>query len=82
MAALSILGAGFGWRALGRSAVGMVPVGGWAVRAAWRTRSPAALGEAALARLAAGHDLVEARALDKVKPHLESVLSRIGAADS
>lgn len=82
LAALSILGAGFGWRALGRSAVGMVPVGGWAVSGGLAYAVTRGLGETAHARLAAGHDLVEAPALDKLKPHLEKVLSRIGAADS
>ena len=57
--ALAIVGAGFGWRALGRSAAGFVPVAGWAVRGSVAYAATRAVGEAALARLQAGHDLIE-----------------------
>jgi len=36
-----------------------------------------ALGEAALVRLAAGHDLIGGPPLDAVKPHIERVLGRL-----
>ena len=77
LAALSILGAGFGWRALGRSAAGLVPVAGWAVQGGLAYGVTRSLGEAVQARLAAGHDLVEAPGLQKIKPALERVLERI-----
>jgi uncharacterized protein (DUF697 family) len=78
IAALGVLGAGFGWRALGRSAVNMVPVGGWAVSGGIAYGVTRGMGETALAQLASGHSLADVPVLDKVKPHLEKVLSRIG----
>jgi uncharacterized protein (DUF697 family) len=75
--AAAIVGAGFGWRAVGRTAVGLVPVAGWAVEGAIAYAVTRALGEAALARLSAGHDLIEGPPLDAVKPRLERVLGRL-----
>ena len=75
--AAAVVAAGFGWRAVGRSAVGLVPVAGWAVRGGVSYGATRALGEAALVRLAAGHDLIGGPALDAVKPHIERVLSRL-----
>jgi uncharacterized protein (DUF697 family) len=75
--ALAIVGAGFGWRAVGRSAVGLVPVAGWAVQGALSYAVTRGVGEAALARLTAGHDLVGGPAIDAVKPHIERVLSKL-----
>jgi uncharacterized protein (DUF697 family) len=75
--AAAIVGAGFGWRAVGRSAVGLVPVAGWAVQGALAYAVTRALGEAALARLSAGHDLIEGPPLDAAKPQLERVLGRL-----
>lgn len=75
--AAAIVGAAFGWRALGRSAVGLVPVAGWAVRGGVSYGATRALGEAALARLAAGHDLIGGPPLDAVKPQIERVLGRL-----
>lgn len=77
LAALSILGAGFGWRALGRSAAGLVPVAGWVVQGGLAYGVTRSMGEAAQARLAAGHDLVEAPGLQKIKPALERLLDRV-----
>jgi uncharacterized protein (DUF697 family) len=77
LAALSILGAGFGWRALGRSAVGLVPGAGWAVQGALAYGVTRSLGEAVQARLAAGHELVEGPGLQKIKPTLERLLDRV-----
>lgn len=74
--ALAIVGAGFGWRAVGRSAVGMVPVAGWAVQGSLSYAVTRGLGEAAHARLAAGHDLIGGPPLDAVKPQLERLLGR------
>ncbi len=74
--ALGLLGAGFGWRALGRSAVGVVPGPGWAIHGGLAFAVTRGLGEATLARLEAGHSLVEGRLLDAIKPKIESVLSR------
>lgn len=75
--ALSVFGAGFGWRALGRTAVGHVPGPGWAIHGGLAYGVTRALGEANLARLEAGHRLVEGRLLDAVKPKIEGVLSRL-----
>ncbi len=75
--ALAVAGAGFGWRALARSAVGIVPVAGWAVRGTVAYGATRAVGEAAFARLQAGHDLIEGAPLDKVRPVIDRVVSRI-----
>ena len=75
--ALSVFGAGFGWRALGRTAVGHVPGPGWAIHGGLAYGVTRALGEANLGRLEAGHRLVERRLLDAVKPKIEGVLSRL-----
>ena len=75
--ALSVFGAGFGWRALGRTAVGHVPGPGWAIHGGLAYGVTRALGEANLGRLEAGHRLVEGRLLDAVKPKIEGVLSRL-----
>ena len=75
--ALSVFGAGFGWRALGRTAVGHVPGPGWAIHGGLAYGVTRGLGEANLARLEAGHRLVEGRLLDAVKPKIEGVLSRL-----
>ena len=75
--ALSVFGAGFGWRALGRTAVGHVPGPGWAIHGGLAYGVTRALGEANLARLEAGRRLVEGRLLDAVKPKIEGVLSRL-----
>ena len=77
MEAAAVLAAGFGWRAVGRTAVGFVPVAGWAVQGGVAYASTRAMGEAALARLAAGHDLIEGTPVDAVKPQLERVLGRL-----
>jgi uncharacterized protein (DUF697 family) len=69
--------AGFGWRAVARSAVGLVPAAGWAARGGIAYAGTRALGEAALARHAAGHDLIEGTPIDAVKPQLEKVLGRL-----
>jgi uncharacterized protein (DUF697 family) len=75
--ALSVFGAGFGWRALGRSAVSFVPGPGWAIHGGLAYGVTRALGEVTLARLEAGHALVEGRVLDALKPKIESVLGRL-----
>jgi uncharacterized protein (DUF697 family) len=72
--ALSLFAAGFGWRALGRSAVGLVPGAGWAISGGIAYAVTRSLGEAAHARLAAGHEVIEAPHLDKVRPHVERAL--------
>ncbi len=74
--ALAIVGAGFGWRALARSATGLVPVAGWAVRGTVAYGATRAVGEAALARLSAGHDLIEGPPLDKARPVIDRVVGR------
>lgn len=76
--ALAILGGGLGWRALGRSVAGMVPFAGWAARGAFAYAVTRAHGELALARLAAGHDLIEGPPLEVLRPHIERVLGGMG----
>jgi uncharacterized protein (DUF697 family) len=71
--ALAIVGAGFGWRALGRSAVGAVPVAGWAVQGTIAYGATRAIGEAALARLSAGHDLIEGAPVERARPLIDRV---------
>ncbi len=75
--ALAVVGAGFGWRALARSATGFVPVAGWAVRGTVAYGATRAVGEAALARLSAGHDLIEGAPIDKARPVIDRVVGRI-----
>ena len=75
--ALAVVGAGFGWRALGRSASGLVPVAGWAVRGTVAYGATRAVGEAALARLAAGHDLIEGAPIDRARPVIDRVVGRL-----
>ena len=76
--ALAVFGAGFAWRAVGRSAVGFIPVAGWAARGAVAYAATRALGEAALARLQAGHDLIEGVPIDKARPLFDRVAGRLG----
>ncbi len=75
--ALAIVGAGFGWRAVGRSAAGFVPLAGWAVRGTVAYGATRAIGEAALARLSAGHDLIEGAPIDKARPLIDRVTARL-----
>jgi uncharacterized protein (DUF697 family) len=75
--AAAVIGAGFGWRALGRSAIGAVPFAGWAAQGVIAYATTRAVGEAALARLSAGHDLIEGPPIDAVRPHLERALGRL-----
>jgi len=74
--AMAIVGAGFGWRAVGRTTAGLVPGVGWAAGGAVAYVGTRAIGEAALARLAAGHDLIDAGPLDKVRPQFDRLLDR------
>ena len=75
--ALAVVGAGFGWRALGRSASAAIPVAGWAVRGGIAYGATRAVGEAALARLSAGHDLIEGAPIDRARPMIDRVVGRL-----
>ena len=75
--AIAIVAAGFGWRALGRASARMVPGMGWAAGGAVAYAGTRAVGEAALARFAAGHDPSHAGPLDKVRPQFDRLLSRL-----
>jgi uncharacterized protein (DUF697 family) len=75
--AAAVVAAGFGWRAVGRSASCLVPGVGWAVRGTVAYGATRAVGEAALARSAAGHDLIEGAPLDKVRPVVDRVVGRL-----
>lgn len=78
LAALGILAAGFGWRALARGVMGLVPGVGWVVQGGMAYSVTRTMGEVVNARLAAGHELVEAPGLDAIKPKIDSVLDRLG----
>jgi hypothetical protein len=54
-----------------------VPGPGWAIHGGLAYGVTRALGEATLARLEAGHTLVEGRLLDAVKPKIEGFLNRL-----
>jgi uncharacterized protein (DUF697 family) len=75
--ALAIVGAGFGWRAVGRSAAGAIPVAGWAVQGTIAYGATRAIGEAALARLSAGHDLIEGVPVDRARPLIDRVTALV-----
>jgi uncharacterized protein (DUF697 family) len=75
--ALAVVGAGFGWRAIGRSASAAIPVAGWAVRGTVAYGATRAVGEAALARLSSGHDLIEGAPIDRVRPVIDRVVGRL-----
>lgn len=75
--AAAVFGAGFGWRAVARAARAALPLPPWAVRAGVAYAGTRLTGEAARARLAAGHDLIEGAPVDAAKPHLEKVLDKL-----
>ena len=79
---LGLFGAGFVWRAIGRSAVGLVPGAGWAARGAIAYAATRAVGETTLARLESGHGLIEGIPLDPLRPAFERVAGRLGLASS
>lgn len=59
---LSVVGAGFGFRALARQALDVVPVAGWALKGALGYTATLSLGKASLAYFDAGAPLAPARA--------------------
>jgi uncharacterized protein (DUF697 family) len=75
--AAAVVGAGFGWRAVARAARRAIPVPRWATGGAVAYASTRALGEAALARLASGHDLIEGPPVDAAKPQIERLLGKL-----
>lgn len=81
LSALSIMGAGFGWRALGRSTANLVPGLGWAASGGIAYGVTRGLGEAARSRLEAGQDLVSGPGIDALKPKVEAVLRRLRRGD-
>jgi hypothetical protein len=52
-------------------------VAGWAVRGTVAYGATRAIGEAALARLAGGHDLIEGPAIDKARPLIDRVTAML-----
>ncbi len=80
--AAGLFGAGFAWRAIARSAVGLVPGAGWAARGAVAYGATRAVGEATLARLESGHGLVEGIPLDPLRPTFDRVAEKLGLAAS
>lgn len=74
--AAAVVAAGFGWRALARSASAFVPGVGWAVRGTVAYGATRAVGEAALLRAQAGHDMFEGDVADRIRPTVERVLER------
>jgi uncharacterized protein (DUF697 family) len=80
--ALGLFGAGFAWRAIARSAVGLVPGAGWAARGGVAYAATRAVGETTLARLESGHGLVEGLPLDPLRPTFDRVADKLGLATS
>ena len=80
--ALGLFGAGFGFRALARSAMGFVPGVGWAVRGGVAYSATRAIGETTLARLESGHGLVEGLPLESLRPTFDRVAEKLGMATS
>jgi uncharacterized protein (DUF697 family) len=80
--ALGLFGAGFGFRALARSAMGFVPGVGWAVRGGVAYSATRAIGETTLARLESGHGLVEGLPLESLRPTFDRVAEKLGLATS
>lgn len=79
--AAAVVGAGFGWRAVGRTAVKFVPVAGWAAGGGVAYGATRAMGTAALLRLAAGHDPIDAGPLERVRPQIDRLLARVGRGE-
>jgi uncharacterized protein (DUF697 family) len=75
--AAAVMGAGFGWRGVARAARRTLPVPRWATGGGVAYASTRAVGEAALARLSAGHDLIEGGPIDAAKPHVERLLAQL-----
>jgi uncharacterized protein (DUF697 family) len=80
--ALGLFGAGFAWRAIARSAMGLVPGAGWAARGAVAYGATRAVGEATLARLESGHGLVEGLPLEPIRPAFDRVADKLGLPTS
>jgi uncharacterized protein (DUF697 family) len=78
LAALGILAAGFGWRALARGLVGFVPGVGWVIQGGMAYGVTRTMGEVVHARLAAGHDLLEGPGVEAIKPKVDAILARLG----
>jgi uncharacterized protein (DUF697 family) len=77
VSAAAVMGAGFGWRRLARAARRALPVPRWAAGGGVAYASTRAVGEAALARLTAGHDLIEGPPIDAAKPQVERLLAKL-----
>jgi uncharacterized protein (DUF697 family) len=75
--AAAVMGAGFGWRELGRAARRPLPVPRWVTGGTVAYVSTRAVGEAALARLASGHDLIEGPPIDAAKPLVARLLGKL-----
>jgi uncharacterized protein (DUF697 family) len=75
--AAAVVGSGFGWRALARAARRTIPAPRWATGGTVAYASTRAVGEAALARLSAGHDLIEGPPIDAAKPQVERLLAKL-----
>jgi uncharacterized protein (DUF697 family) len=78
--ALAIVGAGYGWRTIGRAAVSVVPIAGWVVGGTVAFTGTRVVGEAAEARLASTHNLIDAGALERVRPQFERLVARVQRA--
>jgi uncharacterized protein (DUF697 family) len=77
VSAAAVMGAGFGWRGVARAARRTLPVPRWATGGTVAYASTRAVGEAALARLAAGHDLIEGPPIEAAKPQVERLLAKL-----
>jgi hypothetical protein len=77
VSAAAVMGAGFGWRSVARAARRAIPAPRWATGGTVAYASTRAVGEAALARLSAGHDLIEGPAIEAAKPQVERLLAKL-----
>jgi uncharacterized protein (DUF697 family) len=77
VSAAAVMGAGFGWRGVARAVRRALPVPRWAAGGGVAYASTRCVGEGALARLAAGHDLIEGAPIDAAKPKVERLLAKL-----
>ncbi|MDX6553970.1 MAG: hypothetical protein QOD86_165 [Miltoncostaeaceae bacterium] len=76
--AAAVAVAGVGWRSLARVAAGWVPGPAFALRGGMAYAGTRALGEAVLARLSRGEDLVPERVATELRGRFGGVLERLG----
>lgn len=80
--AAAVVGAGFGWRALARAGASALPsVPGAAIRGGVAYAATRALGEAAVARLEAGGEVLGERPAELIRGRLGGVAAKLGLGE-